>query len=241
MRVALREFSESIGRIEDIADFIDASVSAALADAKVLKRNDTIGCAAVVTLTGYFETFLRVTAQAYVRDLCASPIPFTDLPERVRRVHFEGGSKILGNVFKRRVQWSSANEYDVARRLSSVVAQPYELVWEAFADTRANPGPTVITEWAGDLGVTNAWGQLEGVIGRSALSLRTELESMITVRNECAHTGTSRVIPTPSTLRGYCTLLNDISVGLVTVLELTLRLIALPAPPPQAVLPSPPP
>ncbi len=107
------------------------------------------------------------------------------------------------------------------------------MVWEAFADTGANPGPTIVASFLKRFGVTQPWVKIERKIagvtllgtGVSRSTLITQLDSLLAVRNECAHTGTPAIIPSPSEIRAYCDLLQVLGTAIVGVLEDHLAII----------------
>ena len=90
----------------------------------------------------------------YIEDLSASGVAFTGLPEGMRNQHFEGGGKVLSRAveFARKgkpAPFGNATPQDIVARLHSASAGgSYQIVWEAFADTQANPGPDVVKEIA---------------------------------------------------------------------------------------------
>ena len=50
-------------------------------------------------------------------------------------------------------------------------------------------------------------------------SVRVQLAAFLVLRNECAHTGNSSSVPTPSTVDGNCDLIMALSETIVDVLE----------------------
>jgi hypothetical protein len=99
-------------------------------------------CACAAILSGFFETFLRDIAEAFITQVEQLRIPFTALPAPIQNTHHEKGGLVLAAKRKNRPKysWVTAGANDIQRRLASVGTVPYELVWEAFADTQANPG-----------------------------------------------------------------------------------------------------
>jgi len=224
MRTALASFINSLNRVRDIAQDIDANAGQALASIPVLMRHETIQCASTVILSGYFESFIKAAAEAFIRDLCQKGRPFSQLPEDIRHSHFIEGGRILAESAnakrKNRVSWILADGPDISRRLHSVSASsPYELVWEAFADTGANPGPDIVKDFLGRFGISKVWPNLAAKMGVSENLAIAQLKSFIAVRNECAHTGAARHTPTPSELREYCDLLEKTGTGMIALLE----------------------
>ncbi|MBX3273178.1 MAG: hypothetical protein KF729_23135 [Sandaracinaceae bacterium] len=251
MQVVLQDFREALGRIRDVADSILAEAPLALGDPSVLRRHETIQFASTVILSGYFESFLRDLARAYIRDICGLGVPFAGLPKVVRYSHFEHGGNVLAHVARAEKKGEPprfpTSATDLAARLHSVDhSVPYSLVWEAFAETGANPGPQVIAEYLRRMGVEKAWPTVGGKTAAIAAHqtetwLVANLRSFIGVRNECAHAGAASVQVLPSDLRNYCDLFEALATAMVGVLEDTRQAI-IPAGggslPPSAVGPS---
>src|SRR5947209_7407526 len=100
MRTVLARFNSSVSRIRDIADELDHDLPNALADSFVLERHETTRCAATVILSGYWETFLKELAEAFISEICKLNRLFSCLPEKMRHTHYERG----GTVLSRRAQ-----------------------------------------------------------------------------------------------------------------------------------------
>lgn len=225
MRTVLADLIASLNGIRDITADITAKAPAALADAALRKRHETILCASTVILTGYFESFLRGVAEAAIRDICGRALPFADLPEEIRQAHFEQGGRVLQNAAvatrTNRTTWIRASSQDISRRLHSVGAgSPYEILWEAFADTRANPGPDVVKDFLERLGVSGGWSSLALRAAVPPNAMVVPLRELVRIRNECAHSGTVALIPLPSRLEDFCTTLEQVSTAIVEVLEI---------------------
>lgn len=228
MRTALAAFVGSLDRVRDITLEIDSSLSRALRDAAVLRRHETMQCASTVILSGYFESFLGLMAEAFIRALCMKNIPFNRLPLKIRTAHFSEGAEVLAKCARQEaktVRRDPANRdltdsEGIVRRMASVVSGgAYELIWEAFAETRTNLGPDALREFLSRFDVDGAWSKLAGHTRLSEASMETLLRSFLSIRNECAHSGTATTIPTPSDIRGYCDLLQTIAEGITTLLE----------------------
>jgi HEPN superfamily RiboL-PSP-like protein len=228
MRASLADFVGSLDRVRDIATEIDNNVSRALSDARVLQRHQTVQCASTIIVSGYFESFLSDVAEAFIRDLCSKGIPFGSLPLSIRATHFGEGAELLAKMARRETatlkrdpsKQTFADSEGMARRVASVASgAAYELVWEAFAGTRANPGPTSIREFLNRFGIESGWKRLSQEVRLSEATLETVLSGFISVRNECAHSGTATKIPTPSDVRDYCDLLQRVALGITVILE----------------------
>jgi hypothetical protein len=219
----------SLNRVRNITFEIDGALSLALSDKRVQQRHETIECASTVILSGYFESFLADVPEAFVSDLCSRQIPFDRLPLRIRSTHFGDGADFLAKKAKREAATLKRDasmprglieSEAIAKRIASVaLGPPYELVWEAFVATRANPGPDTIREFLNRFNVDNGWTTLSAGAGLSETTLEASLKSFINVRNECAHSGTATKIPTPSDIRDYCDLFEKLASGLTSILE----------------------
>ncbi len=62
MSNSLISFKESLTRIRDIINDVNANAAKVLKDAAVRARYETIRCATMVILSGFFESFLRTAA-----------------------------------------------------------------------------------------------------------------------------------------------------------------------------------
>jgi RiboL-PSP-HEPN len=235
MRTALVSFVQSVSRIRDIAQNIDAEASSALASHLVGQRHETIQAASLVVLSGYLESFIKTLAEAFVRSICSKGLSFSGLPEDIRHAHFVEGGRVLSESVatkrKSRPSWIIADGADIARRLHSVSsAEPYELLWEAFADTQANPGPEVIHDFLHRFGIRKIWPKLAALMAKPEAFIVTSLRNLILLRNECAHTGHTVDVPTPSELRDFCDLLEGMASAMVGLLEQHLNELCTPAP-----------
>ncbi|NMO15970.1 hypothetical protein HPC49_17190 [Pyxidicoccus fallax] len=222
---ALQSLRDSLDLVRDIANDIDANASAALASAAVRARHDTIQCASVVLLSGYFESFLKQLAEETVATICSFGAPFSTLDKRIREAHFEHGGRVLQEVSKaarssRPHDWVKANSADIARRLHSVSnAAGYEIVWEAFADTKSNPGVEVVRDFLLRFGVEGGWDKIAVHCRVTKQWAQTALTNLIAIRNECAHTGKVAVIPSPSELRQFCDNLKDLAEAIAALIQ----------------------
>lgn len=223
MRNALARLIESINEILDVANDMDARLLTS--DAAARRRDEILRCACTVILSGFFETFLKESAERFIHNICSRKIPFSQLPPKTQMRHFVQGGAILGQKAKgdSRVSWISASHLDIVSRLSSPAASStYSLVWEAYATTEGNPGPDVIDRLLEHLGVDNRQPRLNAALSGNYPTVKLQLKSFIEIRNECAHTGTAANAPTTGNLRDYCDLLQRISTAIVDVLELRL-------------------
>lgn len=241
MKTALANFVRSLNRIRDITADIDQNLSAALANATVLERHETMQCAATVILSGYLESFLGDVAEAFVRELSGKAVPFNSLPLKIRATHFGNGAEFLARMSKREAALVKRDpslhrlidSEAIVQRMASVVSSAgYELIWEAFAETRTNPGPETLKEFLGRFDIKDSWKTLATKTGLSETTIDASLTSFRSIRNECAHTGTATQIPTPSDIRDYCDLLQRVASGIVDILEAHLGGLAFLSPHP---------
>jgi hypothetical protein len=243
MQNALPNFRASLDKVRAIADDIDVHVQDALKDAAIQARHETTLCAATVILSGFLESFLREVAEEMIADICSRAVPFDQLPSKIRITHYWDGAQHIREMARQERSADPlvlAKAADAARRLASVgTAQlPYEILWEAFADTQANPGPDAISAYLKRFHIPEPLPTLAIAMNTTQNTLSLSLRSFMEIRNECAHTGSAKNVPTTSDVRGYCKLLEDVGTGIVTVFQDALgappyAAAAPPAPAPQ--------
>jgi hypothetical protein len=225
MRTALADFRSSLERVRDIADDNDKNVSAILSDSALRNRCESVRCAATVILSGFLESFLKQLADKCIGAVSALNKPFASLPEKIQHSHYEFGGAALSRRAQddraRRPSRIQATAHNIASRLASVASVPYDVVWEAFAETHSNPNSETIAHYLKRFGVDRPWDRLaqKQKVTTSPLALQTRLDSFVLLRHECAHTGTANTVPTPSELREFCDLLDAIADAIVSVLE----------------------
>jgi len=230
MRQALVDFGSSLNRIRALGNYILANTGAALADPAILDLHETQQCGAVVLLTGYFEAFLKDLVRRFIEDLCASGVTFAGLPDTIRDCHFEGGGRVLTKASEaarkgRATPFGNATREDIVARLhsASAAAGSYQVVWEAFADTEANPGPDVVKGIARNLGLRKFWPTVSSKSGNPArwsdTALTSVLSDLIAKRNECAHTGKVSPVPTAADILDFADMLEALGTGFVAALE----------------------
>jgi len=219
MRSALQRLDEALDRIRSVADDMDRRMLRATPAER--DRDETVRCSCTVIVSGFFESFLKDTAEGFISIVSQRRLPFTGLPPRVQSRHFEGGGWILGEKAKGQALWTSADQLDIAKRLASpaVNAGRYTLLWEAYADTRGNPGPNVVKDFLVGLGVEQAGQKLDRALNGTWAATSLALRSFIDIRNECAHTGYALTVPTTGDLRRYADLIHEIATAVVSILE----------------------
>jgi hypothetical protein len=224
MQNALPNLTASLNKVRTIADDIDAHAQDALKDAAVQARHETTLCAATLILSGFLESFLREVAEEMIADICGKAIPFDQLPPKIRVTHFWEGALHLRELAGEEKGSSPVvltQASDAARRLASVNGpqMPYEILWEAFANTQANPGSKEISAYLKRFHIMDPLPTLAAAMNISENTLALLLNSFMGIRNECAHTGSAKNVPTTSDLRGYCKLIEDIATGVVAVFQ----------------------
>jgi hypothetical protein len=164
--------------------------------------------------------------KAFIRDLNTLQKPFASLPKKMRYNHFARGGECLMELAreeKRETPGVTSRSEDMAQRLASVCGPaPYSVVWEAFADTRSNPGPDTVRDLLKAFEIDDPWRKMDVHCAGRAEYLRTWLGTFIKKRNECAHTGISAASPGNSELRDYSGNLVLIASAIVAVLEARL-------------------
>jgi hypothetical protein len=217
MQAALTSFRTDLARIDKLANWLTTP------EALVVDMNQAtwaVRCGAVVLLSGYFESFLKECMTAFIKDVNALNKPIAKLPSRMRNTHFEVGAKILSRLIKQeRKQPVAVQCENLSSRLASVKASVgYTLAWEAFSDTKANPGAEVVADLLRAVGVNNAWSKLHAATPAGLGDLRLFLDTFIPMRNECAHSGSMNSPPTASDLAQYCSNFNGLGTSILAVL-----------------------
>ncbi len=243
MRQAFADFGTSLNRIRALANNINANTGPALANPLVRELHETQQCGAIVLLTGYFEAFLKDLVRQFIDDLSRTGLEFSRLPTAIQNRHFEGGGRVLTRASEaarnRQVTpFGNATREDIVARLhsTSAAAGSYQIVWEAFADTKANPNPNVVSEIAKNLGMNDFWGTATFRSGNSGpwsnTALKSKLNDLITMRNECAHTGQVSPIPTAADVLDFADMLEALGESFVSALESQISVHSSNVPPP---------
>jgi hypothetical protein len=152
------------------------------------------------------------------------------LPEEIRNCHFEGGGRVLTEASKagrkgKSTSFGNASREDIVARLHSTSSGvgSYQILWEAFADTEANPSPDVVKSIGKNLGLANFWPTLSRKTGDQArwsdTALTSQLTDLIAKRNECAHTGKVAPIPSASEILNFADMLKALGTGFTSALE----------------------
>jgi len=223
MRTVLTDFHNSLNGVRDVADHIDSEVGAALASSVILARHEFMQSAATVILSGFFESFLKGVAEKCIASVCLLNKLFSSLPVKMRNAHYQFGASALAQRARDdgagRPSRIIATASDLSFRLSSVASLPYSLVWEAFAETHSNPGSQTVAQYLKRYGIQSPWAKIERKSGRSASILKLQLDSFLYLRNECAHTGTAKIIPTTNDIRQFAVVLETLADAITEILE----------------------
>jgi hypothetical protein len=190
-------------------------------------RREVILSSLIVTLTGYFESFLRDFAQEFATELSRKSVPFANLHERIRDTHFREGGKVLTEAVKASGRRRShAPPIDIVERLVSVKQATYTLLWESFAETQANPSTATVNNYLRSMSVEGGFNALAAALKQahrtqpaSGNGLSTLLDALIERRNECAHTGKTAVGLSEQDVENYCELLSQLAEGIAGVGE----------------------
>lgn len=244
MQKALANLKSSLNRVLDIVVDIDAHAQDALKDAAIQARHETSLCAATVILSGFLESFLRELAEEVITDICNRAIPFDALPTRIRITHYWEGALQLREIARQEKAQNPValkEALEIAKRLASVGGPqlPYELIWEAFAETRANPGPEQIGDFLRRFEIGDPLPTLAAAMNTTQNTLVLSLDSFMKVRHECAHTGSAKIMPTTTDVTAYCALIEKVGTGMVAVFQNLLAAPPYVAPPAVPIPPIP--
>lgn len=199
--VATDELGSSLNVVDAVANTL-SSPSAILPIN--LPVTTAISCATVVLISGYFESFLKDIVSEYIAKLNALNKPLASIPYEMRMKNFTGGSEALTLAAKLdKKQKSTSKSDDLVRRLASI-SNPtsYELVWEAFADTKSNPGPDIVKNILKGVDAEHSWEEINKLVTKHG-DLNLFLTAFIEIRNACAHTGRHSNPPTGQMLAEY--------------------------------------
>ena len=224
MQEALVNLQSSLNRVRAITADIDTNAQAALRDSAIHARHETTLCAATVILSGFLESFLKEIAEGMIAEICGRSVPFNNLPDKVRITHYWDGARCISEMARRERSENPvvlAKATDAARRLASVggFPLPYEILWEAFAETQANPGPSQIGEFLKRFAIDKPLPTLAATMNISENTLVIGLKSFMEVRHECAHTGSATNVPTTTAVRDFCDIIEQVGKGITLVFQ----------------------
>ena len=190
-------------------------------------RRAVILSSLIVTLSGYFESFLRDFAKEFADELSVKQVPFENLHQKIRKTHFLNAAKVLTEAVKKSPRRrSQATPIDIVERLASVKHATYSLLWESFAETQSNPGSRAVKRYLKSMSVDGGFTKLATLISvinpnqpASANALISSLDALIARRNECAHTGTVAHAMSEADVELYCALLSQLAKGIAAAVE----------------------
>ena len=199
--IATDDFLNSLSVMDSVASSL--SIPDALRPSQ-LPITNAISCACIVLLSGYFESFLKDITKEYIEAINSLSKPLIEIPLNMQFKHYSGGAEALSWASKKDKNLrSTLISQDLTRRLGSLdQAVGYTLAWEAFANTKSNPGSDTVASLLSGLEVEKAWvsiNDLHKEYGR----LDTFLISFIEMRNICAHTGRHSTPPSGADITDY--------------------------------------
>ncbi len=217
----LTEYLNSVGHIREVCNWL--STPAALT-VQALPVNRSMCCGCVLLLSGYFESFLKDSIETFINKLNSLKLPIALIPQSMVYQHFEGGSEHVRSYSKKDrldspdLTLLRVNEF--LERLSSVTtgSDEYQLVWEAFANTRSNPNTDVVRDLLSNIGIKKTWPQINDLATNKG-QLDVFLKSFIEIRNICAHTGSHNTPPSSSEILEFCDNFSEIATCLVLLLS----------------------
>ena len=226
IRTTFSDFTGAVKPVKLLMQSIRSNALAALKDGNLRAQQETIQCASVVVMSGYLEVFIRDLAKAFfdelkqrgtglrVLDVVAPDVGYS-------LTHFRNGAKILAAMSKSSDADQKACE-DFIRKLNAPLIEEREPpVWEAFAMTEANPGPKVLRAFLKGLGIKDSLKAVSDAVNTrySENVFETTLTSFIAIRNECAHTGKAKQVPSPQTIEDHIDMLRTLTLGMSKVVD----------------------
>jgi hypothetical protein len=226
-RASLLNLDASLDGVREVLVELAAESLRVPVHPKFFARRAVILASLIVTLSGYFESFLREFAQEFASELSAKNVPFGNLHVKIQEAHFLHAGKVLTEAVKQSSRRrSSATPIDIVERLASVKNATYSLLWESFAETQSNPGSDAVKKYLKAMAVDGGFTKLATVITVanptqpiSANALISTLDGFIARRNECAHTGTIAQTLSEQDVESYCDLLSRLANGIAAAVE----------------------
>lgn len=169
-----------------------------------LPVTNAISCASIVLLSGYFENYLKNIVREYIAEINTLGRPIALIPFDMQVKHYAGGAEALLWASKKDKNLKTTSiSQDLTRRLGSLHnTTGYELAWEAFANTKSNPGTETVNNILAGLEIKKTWDEINGLKKQHG-RLDTFLASFIEMRNVCAHTGRHHTPPSAGDISGY--------------------------------------
>ena len=221
-RASLTSLAASLDGVRKVLTELTAESIRLPVNPTFFDRRAVILSSLIVTLSGYFESFLRDFAQEFASELSLKRVPFPQLHQRIQNAHFLGGGKVLTEAVKQTSRRRSpATPIDIVERLVSVKQATYTLLWESFAETQANPGARTVSDYLKSMSVDGGFNALARVLTTahptqpaSGNGLSTSLDALMERRNECAHTGRIAQFLSEQDVEDYCGLLSRLAEGI---------------------------
>jgi len=226
IRNCFQDFSESARPISQLMKSIQGQAPGALKDKYLRAQHGTIQLGSVVLLSGYLESYLKAICEAYFAELLTKGFGAKKLGDRVVETHLREGAGHLTDLVKRESKKSpgslTESEAFVRRLVAPILDANKAPVWEAFARTQGNPSPRVVKDVLKGLGISDPFQRASvAVNGRySSATFDQLLQNFVDLRNECAHTGTAQVVPSPSTIYDFVMLLRTLTLGIAKIVDL---------------------
>jgi hypothetical protein len=98
MRSALAGFQSELSRIVKVADWLTTPQAL---ESKMMPATLAIRCGAIVLLSGYFESFLKLCMCRFIEQVNCLGKPLSTLPARMKIIHFENGARALGREIRK--------------------------------------------------------------------------------------------------------------------------------------------
>lgn len=217
----LTEYISSVGHIREVCNWLSTPPALTV---QALPVNRSMCCGCVLLLSGYFESFLKDSIETFINKLNSLRLPIASIPREMVYQHFEGGAEHVRTYSKKdkseNVDLSLIHVKDFLSRLSSITSEDdeYQLVWEAFANTKSNPNTDVVKDLLSNVGIKKTWPKINDLATNKG-QLDVFLRSFIEVRNICAHTGTHNTPPRPSEILEFCDNFEEIATCLMILLS----------------------
>lgn len=204
-------------------DDMDSDVAAALRSSIVRDKHAAVRSASIVLLSGFLESFLRQCAEVFFDELERKGVRYADLPVSMHKIHF-----VVGLAEAQKVAKVDDDDFSQTMATLGKLADPRtrdlpDLYWKAFAVTKGNPGPEVLTEYLKNFGVKDPLQVVGAMVKLDATFIRLNLQSFISLRNECAHSGKTKKTPSTQDVRDFVHFLRQLTLGISRVLEVVVR------------------
>lgn len=238
MRAAIRatfsDFSEAAHPVKKLMLRVQNESSSALKDSALRAQHHTMQLGSVVLMSGFFESFLRALCENYFAELLTKGFGMQKLGTDYLEIHLREGAGHLADLVKRESKkkpLSLSDSSAFVRRLVAPITDASKApVWEAFSRTQGNPSPDVVKNILSGLGIKGGLASIEGATGGrySASSIEQLLRNFVELRNECAHTGSAKNVPQPSTVLDQVYFLRVIALGMCKLTDQKITALSTP-------------